>query len=163
MALSVKRAAQVLTFGLAALSDSLVEAEQTQRPLRMMLNSDVLTTLFNKGDQRMLEAFSDLSIAVDEPSQTCPTLTGGSFKLTTNEGVVLEDYDFDVSINDAEKGYLGFEGKDLRVTGTATLGEGNDVAFSAPIDKLRLEIEYVPEDNTDVLEINKNAEKPTIK
>ncbi len=51
MALSVKRAAQVLTFGLAAFNDTiLVQAEQTQRPLRMMLNSDVLTTLFNKGD-----------------------------------------------------------------------------------------------------------------
>jgi len=67
MALSVKRVASILTFGLAAF-ENLVQAEQTQRPLRLMLNSDVLTTLFNKGDQRMLEAFSDLPITIEEKS-----------------------------------------------------------------------------------------------
>lgn len=111
----------------------------------------------------MLEAFSDLTFSAEEKSEACPALTGATFKLTTNEGILLEDYDFDVSLNDAEKGYLGFEGKDLKVTGSANLGEGRDVTFSAPIDRLRLEIEYIPEDNTEVLEINKNAEKPTVK
>jgi len=42
--------------------------------------------------------------------------------MTTNEGIDFDAYDFDVSINDPEKGYLGFEGKDLRLTGTATFG-----------------------------------------
>ncbi len=82
----------------------------------------------------MLEAFSDLSFSVEEKSEACPALTGATFKLTTNEGIALEDYDFDVSLNDADKGYLGFEGKDLRVTGSVKLGEDRDVTFSAPID-----------------------------
>jgi len=128
-----------------------------------MLNSDVLTTLFNKGDQRMLEAFSDLPITIEEKSQTCPEMSGATFSVATQEGVDVDSYDFDVSLNDAEKGYLGFEGKDLRIKGKVTLAEGKEVGFTAPVTKLRLEAEYIPEDNNDVLEINKNAEKPTVK
>lgn len=37
----------------------------------------------------------------------------------TAEGIDTDLYDFDVSINDKTKGYLGFEGKDLRITGFA--------------------------------------------
>ena len=55
MALSVKRVTQMLTFGLAAIPSAM--ADQVQNPLRLMLNSDVLMTLFAKGDQRILEAF----------------------------------------------------------------------------------------------------------
>jgi len=128
-----------------------------------MLNSDVLLTLFHKGDQRMLEAFSDLKLSVEEKSERCPTFESAVFSLMPNEGIDLDTYDFDASINDPEKGYLGFEGKDLRITGTAKFGEGKEVAFSAPIDKLKLEAEFVPEDNKEVLEINKNAKKPALK
>ena len=82
MAFSVKRVASILTFGLAGF-ENLVWAEQTQRPLRLMLNSDVLTTLFNKGDQRMLEAFSDLPITIEDKSETCPEISGATFSVTT--------------------------------------------------------------------------------
>jgi len=111
----------------------------------------------------MLEAFSDLKLNVEEKSEKCPTFESAVFSVVPNEGVDLDTYDFDVSLNDPEKGYLGFEGKDLRITGTATFGEGHEVAFSAPIDKLKLEAEFVPEDNKEVLEINKKAMKPALK
>ena len=62
MALSVKRVTSLLTFGLAALSNT-AAADQSMNPLRMKINSEVLNTLFWKGDQRMLEAFADLSIS----------------------------------------------------------------------------------------------------
>ena len=155
MALSLKRFASLVSFGLAALET--VKAEQVQHPLRLMFNSDVLLTLFNKGDQRMLEAFSDLKISVEEKSEKCPDFESAVFSLKPNEGIDVDSYDFDVSINDPDKGYLGFEGKDLRITGIAKFGEGREISFSAPIDKLRLEAEFVPEDNKEVLEINKEA------
>ena len=37
------------------------------------------------------------------------------------------------------------------------------MAFSAPVNDLRLEVEFVPEDNPDVVEINKKATKPSLK
>ena len=95
-----------------------------------MLNSDVLTTLFNKGDQRMLDAFADLKITPEAKSEQCPDFSSATFSVIPNEGVDFETYDFDVSLNDPAKGgYLGFEGKDLRLKGTATFGEGHEVSF----------------------------------
>ena len=71
-----------------------------------------------------------------------------------------------MSINDPEKGYLGFEGKNLRVVGTATFGvddAAKTVSFTAPVNALKIEAEFVAEDNKEVLEINKNAQKPALK
>lgn len=166
MALSVKRFSSLLAFGLAAFDNLAARAEQAQNPLRLMLNSEVLRTLFNKGDQRILEAFSDLKLSVEEKTERCPDFAHAVFSLTTNEGVDIDSYDFDVSINDPDKGYLGFEGKDLRIVGKATFGadeSAEPVGFSAPVNALRLEAEFVPEDNKDVLEINKSAQKPALK
>ena len=72
MSLSVKRVSSLLAFGLAAFDNLIAVAEQVQHPMRLMLNSDVLRTLFHKGDQRMLEAFSDLKLSVEEKSERCP-------------------------------------------------------------------------------------------
>ena len=72
MALSVKRFSSLVAFGLAAFDNLAARAEQTQYPLRLMLNSDVIRQLFNKGDQRMLDAFSDLKLSVEEKSESCP-------------------------------------------------------------------------------------------
>ena len=166
MALSVKRFSSLLAFGLAAFDNMAARAEQTQYPLRLMLNSDVIRQLFNKGDQRMLDAFSDLKLSVEEKSESCPDFQNAVFSLKPNEDIDFNDYDFDVSINDPEKGYLGFEGKNLRVVGTATFGvddAAKTVSFTAPVNALKIEAEFVAEDNKEVLEINKNAQKPALK
>ena len=136
MALSVKRFSSLLAFGLAAFDNMTAKAEMVQNPLRMMINADVLRTLFNKGDQRMLEAFSDLKLSVEEKSEKCPDFSNALFSLKPNEGIDFDSYDFDVSINDPDKGYMGFEGKDLRIVGTATFGadeSAKTVAFTAPV------------------------------
>ena len=156
MALSVKRVTSLLTFGLAALTNT-AAADQSMNPLRMKINSEVLNTLFWKGDQRMLEAFSDLSIARQDDDSSCPAFTSATYKLTTADGVDVDTYDFDVSINDESKGgYLGFEGPNLRVTGTAAFGDEH-ISFEAPVDLLRMEAEFVQEDNKDIIEINSKA------
>ena len=74
MALSIKRVTSLVAVSLAALSDSVL-ADQVQHPLRMMFNSDVLRTLFHKGDQRMLDAFKELKLTLDEPNENCPAFT----------------------------------------------------------------------------------------
>ena len=80
------------------------------------------------------------------------------FSIVTPEGVDPEDYNFDISINDEAKGYLGFEGNGLRITGNATFGDDErEVSFTAPIHDFRLSAEFIAEDNKDVIEINKNA------
>jgi len=157
MSLSVKRVTTMLAFSLAAMAD------QVQHPLRLQFNSEVLRTLFHKGDQRMLEAFTDLKLTLEEPSEKCPSLTGATFSMTVQEDQNLDDYDFDVSINDADKGYLGFEGKNLRMVGKAKFEDDKELSFTAPVDKFRLEAEFVKEDNDEVIAINKNAQEPTVK
>lgn len=162
MALSVKRVTSLLTFGLAALTNTAV-ADQVQNPLRVKINSSVLETLFHKGDQRMFEAFTDLSLSREEEDSTCPDLSSATYKLTVADGIELNAYDFDVSINDESKGgYLGFEGPNLRVMGTAAFGEEH-ISFEAPVDLFRMEAEFIDEDNKDITDINKKAQKPSVK
>ena len=123
MALSIKRVTSLVAFGMAALNDNFAMAEQVQNPLRLMFNTDVLRTLFAKGDQRMLEAFVDLKITLEEPSESCPDFTNTVFSIVPNEGIEKADYDFDISIKDEGKDYMGFEGKDLRMVGKSMFGE----------------------------------------
>ena len=149
----------MLVFGLAAIFDSFAFADQVQHPLRLQMNSDVLKTLFHKGDQRMLEAFSNLKLTLNEESEKCPELKSAVFNLTTQEGVNSSDYDFTLSLDD----WIGFEGKDLRLVGTAQFGEDKETAFSVPVTEFKLEAEFVAEDNTEVLQINPKAQKPTVK
>ena len=42
--------------------------------------------------------------------------------MDTMEGVDQDSYDFDLSINDEGKDYMGFEGKDLRMVGKVQFG-----------------------------------------
>ena len=124
----------------------------------------MVRTLFHKGDQRILDAFSDLKLSTETPSEECPNLGDTIFSLTVNEGIDLDSYDFDMSLNDEAKGYLGFEGKDLRVTGTTTLTDGGDpLSFTAPVETLKLMAEFIAEDNAEVTAINPNAQKPSLK
>ena len=57
MTLSVKRVVSLLGVGLAALLANEAEAEQIQHPMRLRIDSEMLATLFHRGDQRMLNAF----------------------------------------------------------------------------------------------------------
>jgi len=122
------------------------------------MNSDVLRTLFHKGDQRMLEAFADLKLSLNEPSETCPGLSSATFSLVTKEGVDVDTFDFDLSLDD----WIGFESSELRIKGVTEL-DGSEKSFTAPVDLFRMEAEFVAEDNADVLSINKKALKPTVK
>ena len=195
MVLSLARVkSAALTFGLIALSHNFVEAGQVRRPLRLKINTDVLKTLFHKGDQRVLDAFTDLQVTIDEPEEKCPDFANTVFSLTTDEGIDPEEYDFDVHLNGDTKGseddsIMGFEGKNLRIVGTAAFrlpnaeGEAAPVAkvnedgeaeaeveentnkfsYSAPVKNFRLTGEFAAEDNPDVVKYNRNSQKPQVK
>ena len=51
----------------------------------------------------------------------------------------------------------------MRISGNATFGEDQELAFSAPVELFKLESEFVQEDNAEVLQINPKAQKPTVK
>jgi hypothetical protein len=59
-------------------------------------------------------------------------------------------------------GFLGFQGSNLRLVGTAKYN-GNELNFEAPISVMRLEIEMKPDPEPDVAKINKDAMMPTVK
>lgn len=112
----------------------------------------------------MLEAFTDIELSKTEVSQACPEISEVAFSIVPTN-VNLADYDFDVSINDEKKGFLGFEGSNLSVKGRATLSDesARSISFTAPVTKFRLEVGFIAEDNPEVIEINPKAQKPTVK
>lgn len=105
----------------------------------------------------MLDSFSDLAMTGVEEQ-----LTDSRFSIKTQEGVAVDTYDFQMSINDPDKGFLGFEATDLRVVGSASI---RDTAFGyeVPISLLRVEVEMVGEDQEEVLRVNPAAQKPSVK
>ena len=108
----------------------------------------------------MLDAFSDLTLTLTEKSEICPGLNSAIFSLKTNEGVDIDTFDFKLSMDE----WLGFDSTELRMVGTAKMGDDDrEVAFTVPVELFRMEAEFVPEDNDDVLKINKKALKPTVK
>lgn len=132
----------------------------------MMLNADVVRTMFHKGDQRMLEVFKETVLDVDEPNPECPNIKKVVFDLVPADGSDPADYDFELSINDEDKGYLGFQALDLVFRGSATFGEedsSRDVSFSAPLDKMRVEGQLVDEESPEILKLNKRAKKNAVK
>lgn len=64
------------------------------------------------------------------------------------EGINLDDYDFEFSLNNPDfGGYLGFAGKDLFVKGTGKVkGSDTEFKFSAPVEQFKVEVELVPDD-----------------
>ena len=152
----------MITFTMAALLNSFTMANQVQNPLRLQMNSDVFRTLFHKGDQRMLEAFAGLKLSyLDKSEETkCPELNSATYSLITKEGVDFDSFDFNLGLDE----WLGFESTDLRLKGTVSMGEDDrEFAFELPVELFKMEAEFVPEDNDDVLSINKKALKPTVK
>ena len=100
MVLSLARVKSAAAFSLIALFHNFAEAAQVRRPLRLKINTDILTTLFHKGDQRVLDAFADLKVTIDEPEEKCPDFSSTVFSLTTDEGIDTEEYDFEVKLQD---------------------------------------------------------------
>ena len=103
MAQSIRRLGSLLAISAVTFNSLLVEADQVQHPVRFRINPDVLRTLFARGDQRMLDAFANLKLSVDEKNERCPDFSSAVFSMTVNEDVDLDTYDFDVSIKDADK------------------------------------------------------------
>lgn len=82
---SIKR----VTIGLIAALAGVSSAEPTQHPVRLNINSDIVSMLFHRGDQRMLDSFADLPMAGVEE-----TLTDSRFSIKPQEGVAMDSYDF---------------------------------------------------------------------
>ena len=82
--------------------------------------------------------------------------------LKPNEGIDVEDYDFVISLNDETLGFLGFQGDNLRVQGSATL-DGASFSFEAPVSTMRLEVELVEDEDEDAKKYNEDAMMPTAK
>ena len=79
-----------------------------------------------------------------------------------------DEYDFTVSMNDPELGYMGFEGRDLAVQGVVVTGEdeedpANLIPFGASVKTIRMETEFVPETNPDTITLNRDAQKINVK
>ena len=97
------------------------------------------------------------------PDDRCPELEIAIYSMVPNENIDLESYDFDLSFNDKDKGYLGFEGKDLRLVGELTLNKTESLGFTAPIEHFRFELDMVPDTNNEITVVNWKAVMPVLK
>ena len=69
----------------------------------------------------------------------------------------VEDFDFEISLNDPNLGYLGGEGKDLMIKGSGIGANGEAFSFEADIERLRMELEKSEETDPEILKFNPNA------
>ena len=149
---------------------------QQQNPFRMKLSTELLSHLIHLSDQDILHYFQDLRISMRAyrgstqrgvvmrgPDDRCPEINIAIYSMVPNEDIDFESYDFDVSLNDKEKGYLGVEGKDLRIFGELTLNETETLSFTAPIEAFKFEIDIVPDTNPDIIAVNRKAVMPELK
>ena len=68
-----------------------------------------------------------------------------------------------MSINDPENdGFLGFEGTDLRIVGSANIRDTH-FGYEAPLNLLRVEVGMEDEEVEEILKVNPNAKKPNVK
>ena len=104
----------------------------------------------------MLDAFSDIAMPDTES-----LIDNGRFSLKTQEGVAQDTYDFNMSINDPDAGFMGFEATDLRIVGSANIRDAH-FGFEAPLNLLRVEVGIGDEDIEEILKINPKAKKPVI-
>ena len=136
----------------AAMMIGFASADPIKDPARMRINSNILTTVFHKGDQRILDVFDNLSVgrvdSTDEPGYPDFALDDMVVSLKTAEGIDTEEYDFKISLNDEALGFLGFQGDNLRVLGSASY-DGVSFNFEAPVSAMRLVVELVEDEDED--------------
>ena len=147
-----------------------------QNAFKFKFSTELLTHMIHLNDQEILHSLQDLIISYKKPMVTaqrgivmkgpddrCTEVNFVKFSILPNENIAFEDYDLDISLNDKEKGYLGFEAKDLRLVGYMTLNETDTWDFTAPIDQFLLEVDMVPETNPEILALNWKAVMPQVK
>ena len=93
----------------------------------------------------MLDSFTDIPM-----SETSEVLVDSRFSVQVPEGIAADSYDFDMSINDPNKGFLGFEATDLRIVGSANLRDTH-FGYAAPCNLLRVEVGLEDEDVEEIL------------
>lgn len=103
----------------------------------------------------MLDAFSNI------PMDSTESIENGRFSLKTQEGIAQDLYDFNMSINDPDLGFLGFEATDLRIVGSGNF-QNTHFGFESPVNLLRIEVGLEDEDMVEILKVNPKAKKPTV-
>lgn len=146
-----------------------VSADMLMAPVRMRINTDLIRTIFKKGDQRMLTNFEEISLpdVTDESGEGENTLTNTLFSdlvvsLVPADGL-LDNFDFKIAMNEPELGYLGLQGDELVLKGVGKSQDGTEFTFKAPVDILKMEIEKLPEDDEAVIKFNPHATKLDVK
>ena len=102
--------------GAALLFSGFAYADYLEPPIRARLNPEIVLDILHKGDQRILGMFKDQEVTLEESANQLSNL---NFSLLPPEGINEEDYDWTVSLNDEQKGFLGMEALGLRLTGSA--------------------------------------------
>ena len=122
-----------LVYGIVVLPTSTVEAAPAQPPIQARVNVPLLTRIFHKRDQQVLNVMKDMSLASQDGAAT--KFDGVVASVVPKEGIKQEDFDFDLHI---ESEYLGAESDKLTFEGKGTY-DGTAFTFSGPISLFKLQ------------------------
>lgn len=103
-----------------------------------------MAKIFHMRDQEVFKTFTDVVVGGEgDNATTLENFEKITFSLQPPEGTE-EDFDFDVFIT---KEYLGAESTKVEVKGVATLKDGTEVPFTAPVPLVKLQYELGSEEN----------------
>ena len=122
-----------LVYGIVVMPTSTVEAAPTQAPLQARVNLPLLTSIFHKRDQVVLNVMKDMSLVSENVAGT--KFDDVVASVVPKEGVPAESFDFDLHV---ESDYLGAETKDLTFEGKGSYG-GSEFTFSGPVSLFKLQ------------------------
>jgi len=127
-----------LVYGIVVLPTSTVEAAPAQPPIQGRVNVPLLTSIFHKRDQQVLNVMKDLALASQDGVAT--KFADVVASVVPKDGAKPENFDFDLHI---ETGYLGAESEKLAFEGKGTY-DGAAFTFSGPVSLFKLQ--YALED-----------------
>lgn len=108
-----------------------VTAAPAQAPFRIRLNKNLITKIIHLRDQEIFKVFEDVELT-DEDWEHASAI---KFSLEPS-GVALDDFDVDLQLS---KEYLGAETDKVAASGTVTLKDGTEVAFTAPVPLAKIQ------------------------
>jgi len=129
------------------LTRSPVKAEESQAPLQIRVNTDIITKVFHNRDELALQLLKSKQLIPEEEVAT-GTASFQSLIATLKpvDGIENHEFDFDLKMS---KEYLGGESNKLQVVGSGVYN-GQNFDWQVPVKLLKLQYALGEKYNTDM-------------
>jgi hypothetical protein len=116
-------------------------AKMLKNPLRIRINTELISNVFHKKDQDLLRLLQDVPLG--DYSLGDNQIKGLKISFEPSTGLI-EDFDYKLSLN--QDNFLGIESDKLKFKGTGQISHGGsesgeDFTIEGPVDNIRLSFE----------------------